>query len=72
MSFKWASLKRKVTKFFMKTDDDMFANLNFLKDAVTKYSFVLEKSISGYFILSREPIRSKTQKWSVAYEMYPL
>ena len=71
MAFKWASLKCTVAKFFMKTDDDMFVNLNSLKDAVTKYSFVLEKGIGGYCNLSREPIRSKTEKWSVTYEMYP-
>lgn len=71
MAFKWASLKCKVAKFFMKTDDDMFVNLNSLKDAVTKYSSVLKKGIGGYCNLSREPIRSKTEKWSVTYEMYP-
>lgn len=71
MAFKWASLKCKVAKFFMKTDDDMFVNLKSLMDTVKKYSFVLEKGIGGYCNLSREPIRSNTDKWSVTYEMYP-
>lgn len=71
MAFKWASLKCKVAKFFMKTDDDMFVNLDSLMDTMTKHSAVLSKGIGGYCNLSREPIRSAAQKWSMTYEMYP-
>lgn len=70
MVFKWVSFKCMVVKFFMKIDDDMFVNLNFLKDVVMKYSFVLEKGIGGYCNFSCQLIRFKIEKWLVIYEMY--
>nr|XP_022312426.1 beta-1,3-galactosyltransferase 5-like [Crassostrea virginica]XP_022312427.1 beta-1,3-galactosyltransferase 5-like [Crassostrea virginica]XP_022312428.1 beta-1,3-galactosyltransferase 5-like [Crassostrea virginica]XP_022312429.1 beta-1,3-galactosyltransferase 5-like [Crassostrea virginica] len=71
MAFKWASTKCKHAKFFMKTDDDMFVNLNALKYTVKKNNLVLQNSIGGYCNLTREPIRSNRSKWSVTYEEYP-
>jgi beta-1,3-galactosyltransferase 1 len=71
MAFKWASKNCKNAKFFMKTDDDMYVNLNSLKTTVRKYSIVLQHSIGGFCNLTREPVRDNSSKWYASYEMYP-
>ncbi|XP_061190684.1 beta-1,3-galactosyltransferase 1-like [Saccostrea echinata] len=71
MAFKWASTKCKNAKYFMKTDDDMYVNLESLKNTLRKNSFVLQKSIGGFCNLSREPIRTNTSKWYAPFEMFP-
>lgn len=71
MAFKWASKNCKNAKFFMKTDDDMFVNLNSLKNTVRNYSIALQHSIGGFCNLTREPVRLNSSKWYASYAMYP-
>ncbi|XP_061190253.1 beta-1,3-galactosyltransferase 1-like [Saccostrea echinata] len=71
MAFKWASTKCKEAKYFFKTDDDMFVNLDALKEIIKKNERILQKSIAGRCDLNRKPIRNIASKWYISYENYP-
>ena len=71
MSFKWASTKCKQAKFVMKTDDDMYVNLNSVKNVVSKHGDSLQTAVGGACHMSAGPIRDKNSKWYASKLSYP-
>lgn len=71
MAFRWASNFCQKAEFVMKTDDDMFVNINGLLRAVDQHRDVLGRSVGGFCVLSANPIRDKGSKWYASEKMYP-
>lgn len=71
MAFRWASTFCQKAEFVMKTDDDMFVNINGLLRAVNQHKDVLQRSVGGFCVLSASPIRDKGSKWYASEKMYP-
>lgn len=71
MAFRWASTFCQKAEFVMKTDDDMFVNINGLLRAVNQHRDVLQRSVGGFCVLSANPIRDKGSKWYASETMYP-
>ncbi|XP_061165187.1 beta-1,3-galactosyltransferase 1-like [Saccostrea echinata] len=71
MAFRWATTSCQKAEFIMKTDDDMFVNLNSLMVVVDKHKNILQRSVGGYCVQSANPVRDKGSKWYVSLAMYP-
>lgn len=71
MGVKWASIFCPNAKFVMKTDDDMFVNLQGLQKVLLKHGKKLQYSIGGQCRTNEGPIRSKGYKWYVPKALYP-
>lgn len=71
MAFKWASTKCKQAKFIMKTDDDMFVNLNSVKNVVAVHGSSLQTAVGGACHMSAGPIRDRNSKWYASKISYP-
>lgn len=71
MAFKWASTKCKQAKFVMKTDDDMYVNLEGVKHVVSVHGNSLQTAVGGACHMSAGPIRDKNSKWYASKLSYP-
>lgn len=71
MALQWASTSCQKAEFVMKTDDDMYVNLNSMSTALDKYKDVLQRSVGGYCVQSANPVRDKNSKWYVSLKTYP-
>lgn len=71
MAFKWASSKCKQAKFVMKTDDDMFVNLDSVKHVVSVHGDSLQSAVGGACHMSAGPIRDSRSKWYASKLSYP-
>ncbi|XP_062574930.1 beta-1,3-galactosyltransferase 1-like [Saccostrea cucullata] len=71
MAFRWATTSCAKAEFIMKTDDDMFVNLNSLMAVLDKNKNILQRSVGGYCVKSANPVRDKGSKWYVSLAMYP-
>lgn len=71
MAFRWASKFCQKAEFVMKTDDDMFVNINGLLRVVDQHRDVLQRSVGGFCVLAANPIRDKGSKWYASETMYP-
>lgn len=71
MGLKWATEFCSHAKYVLKTDDDVFINVqNVLKLTQNKQSN-LQKNIVGSCSLWRRPLRNQDSKWYVSRETYP-
>ena len=71
MGYKWAATKCKQARFVLKTDDDMFVNINNLLNIVKLHNDTLQTAIGGACNLKARPIRNKNSKWYASYTSYP-
>ncbi|XP_053388279.1 beta-1,3-galactosyltransferase 1-like [Mercenaria mercenaria] len=72
MGFKWASTKCSNAHYVMKTDDDMFVNIqNVLSICKSNQSETLQKAIIGACHINARPIRDQRSKWFASVVSYP-
>jgi hypothetical protein len=71
MALKWVSTHCSHAQFMMKTDDDMYVNIESLKIALKQQGSKLLKSVGGYCWLKGRPLRKRDSKWYASYIMYP-
>ncbi|ESO93885.1 hypothetical protein LOTGIDRAFT_105149 [Lottia gigantea] len=71
MGFKFVTLFCNNAKYILKTDDDMWINLNWLNEYLRTNSQKLINSVGGYCFKSASPIRKKSSKWYAGFESYP-
>ena len=71
MAFRWASTYCQKAEFIMKTDDDMFINVNGLLHALDSHKDILQRSVGGFCVVSANVIRDSGSKWYVSMRMYP-
>ncbi|XP_071941777.1 beta-1,3-galactosyltransferase 1-like [Antedon mediterranea] len=70
MGFKWTSMYCSSAKYVMKTDDDMFINLNYTVKYLAKLPENTKRFVMGH-VISGSPIRNEKSKWYMSYELYP-
>lgn len=77
MGMKWASRKCANAKFVMKTDDDMYINIDALLKSIKSRETELQRNIGGHCDeMGKVPIRDTKSKWyasrkSFARDIYP-
>ncbi|ESO93881.1 hypothetical protein LOTGIDRAFT_74915, partial [Lottia gigantea] len=71
MGFKFVTLFCNNAKYILKTDDDMWINLNSLNEYLQTNSEKLTHSVGGSCHQTAGPIRSKSSKWYASFESYP-
>lgn len=72
MGFKWAATKCVHAKYVMKTDDDMYVNVNnLLKIFSGPLKDRLSRTIVGACSQKAVPIRNSRSKWYASLESYP-
>ncbi|XP_033116262.1 beta-1,3-galactosyltransferase 1-like, partial [Anneissia japonica] len=70
MGFKWMNFYCPTAKYVMKTDDDMFINLNYTVQHLATKPSTLKRFVMGHVIVG-SPIRNAKSKWYMPYELYP-
>ncbi|KAK3106832.1 hypothetical protein FSP39_000868 [Pinctada imbricata] len=72
MAFKWATTFCNHSRFFMKTDDDMYVNTRNLLEIVATHNSDLQTSVGGTCMGRGKPHRNQHSKYYASVESYPL
>lgn len=67
----WLATRCFNASFAMKVDSDMFLNIDNLVDMLKKPNIPRVQYLTGYLMLNRPVVRSKSSKWYVPEELYP-
>ncbi|XP_033751394.1 beta-1,3-galactosyltransferase 5-like [Pecten maximus] len=70
-AFKWMTLFCHKADYFFKTDDDVFFDLEFLKEIQADGNYLPDDVILGHCVFNVGPSRGNTTKHDVSYEEYP-
>ncbi|KAM9326859.1 beta-1,3-galactosyltransferase 2-like [Gastrophryne carolinensis] len=71
MGMEWISDYCPGAKYVMKTDTDMFVNINRLLDFLQPNLPMKQNYFTGFVIQNNGPHRNKDSKWHVPYSLYP-
>ncbi|XP_064415749.1 beta-1,3-galactosyltransferase 2-like [Latimeria chalumnae] len=72
MGMEWVTKYCPKASYVIKIDSDMFLNVNYLVYKILRPEGPLKTDYyTGYVVANTGPIRSRSDKWFVPYEMYP-
>ena len=70
MGFKWATKYCSQAKYVLKTDDDIFVNIDNVLEVTRIHKTALESKVVGSCALWKRPIRDPYSKWHVSRKSY--
>lgn len=71
MGFEWAVEFCSLAKYVMKTDDDVYVNVNNVVEFAKQHNHDLDNALAGSCSVWLRPNRHKESKWYVSRESYP-
>ena len=71
MGFKWASSRCVVAKTVMKTDDDMYINVQKVINIIRRNATLLQTNVIGACTHNLRPYRNKDHHWYASVNSYP-
>ncbi|CAH1783666.1 unnamed protein product, partial [Owenia fusiformis] len=71
MGFEWTTKYCRYAKYVLKTDDDMFLNVQLIKQSILHGALVDENTIKGACLGSGYVHRCPRSKWYASYRSYP-